>query len=55
MHNRSVSSPPPPLQINRNNERIKEFNILGLVLQSNPSWNNHINHISLKQLELYID
>ena len=29
-------------------ERVSEFNFLGLVLQSNLSWNKHINHISLK-------
>ena len=29
-------------------ERVTEFNFLGLVLQSNLSWNKHINHISLK-------
>ena len=46
-HNRSVSY--PDLQINGNKiERVTEFNFLGLVLQSNLSWNKHINHISLK-------
>ena len=46
-HNRSVSY--PNLQINSNKiERVTEFNFLGLVLQSNLSWNKHINHISLK-------
>ena len=46
-HNRSVSY--PDLQINGNQiERGTEFNFLGLVLQSNLSWNKHINHISLK-------
>ena len=46
-HNRSVSY--PDLQINGNQiERVTEFNFLGLVLQSNLSWNKHINHISLK-------
>ena len=47
MHNRSVSY--PDLQINGNKiERVTEFNFLGLVLQSKLSWNEHINHISLK-------
>ena len=47
MHNKSVSY--PDLQINGNKiERVTEFNFLGLVLQSNVSWNKHINHISLK-------
>ena len=47
MHNKSVSY--PDLQINGNKiERVTEFNFLGLVLQSNLSWNKHINHISLK-------
>ena len=47
MHNKSVSY--PGLQINGNKiERVTEFNFLGLVLQSNLSWNKHINHISLK-------
>ena len=47
MHNRSVSY--PDLQINGNKiERVTEFNFLGLVSQSNLSWNKHINHISLK-------
>ena len=46
-HNRSVSY--PDLQINGNKiERVTEVNFLGLVLQSNISWNKHINHISLK-------
>ena len=46
-HNRSVSY--PDFQINGNKiERVTEFNFLGLVLQSNLSWNKHINHISLK-------
>ena len=45
-HNRSVSY--PDLQINGNKiERVTEFNFLGLVLQSNLSWNKHINNISL--------
>ena len=47
MHNRSVSY--PDLQINDSKiERVTEFNFLCLVLQSNLSWNKHINHISLK-------
>ena len=47
MHNKSVSY--PDLQINGNKiERVTEFNFLGLVLQSNLSWNKHVNHISLK-------
>ena len=25
-----------------------QFNFLGLILQSNLSWNKHVNHISLK-------
>ena len=46
-HNRSASY--PDLQINGNKiERVTELNFLGLVLQSNLSWNKHINHISLK-------
>ena len=47
MHNRSVSY--LSLQINGTKiERVTEFNFLGLVSQSNLSWNKHINHISLK-------
>ena len=47
MHNKSVSY--PDLHINGNKiKRVTEFNILGLVLQSNLSWNKQINHISLK-------
>ena len=39
----------PELQINGNNiERVTQFNFLGLILESNLSWNKHINHISLK-------
>ena len=46
-HNRSVSY--PDLQINGNKIRlVTEFNFLGLVLQLNLSWNEHINNISLK-------
>ena len=38
MHNRIVSY--PDLQINGNKiERVTEFNFLGMVLQSNLSWN----------------
>ena len=29
-------------------ERVTQFNFLGLILESNMSWNLHINHISLK-------
>ena len=54
MHNRSVSY--PDLQINGNKiERVTEFNFLGMVLQSNLSWNKHINHISLKVSKAIID
>ena len=57
MHNRYVSY--PNLQINGNKiEHVTEFNFLGLALQSNLSWNKHINHHSLwfqNQSELYID
>ena len=57
MHNRYVSY--PDLQINGNTiEHVTEFNFLDLVLQSNLSWNKHINHLSLwsqNQSELYID
>ena len=46
-HKKSVRYPEP--QINGNNiERITQFNFLGLILESNLSWNKHINHISLK-------
>ena len=39
----------PELQINSNNiERVTQFNFLGLILESNLSWNKHISHISLK-------
>ena len=39
----------PELQINGNNiERVTQFIFLGLILESNLSWNKHINHISLK-------
>ena len=42
----------PELQINGNNiERVTQFNFLGLILESNLSWNKHINHISLKMSE----
>ena len=47
MQNRCVSC--PDLQINGNqNELVTKFNFLGLALQSNQSWNKHINHIFLK-------
>ena len=37
------------LQINGNNiERVTQFIFLGLILESNLSWNKHINYISLK-------
>ena len=37
------------LQLNGNKiERVTQFNVLGLILQSNLSWNKHVNHISLK-------
>ena len=29
-------------------ERVTQFNFLGLILESNMSWNLHINHIPLK-------
>ena len=29
-------------------ERVTEFNFLGLILESNMSWNLHIIHISLE-------
>ena len=39
----------PDLQLNGNKiERVTQFNFLGLILQSNLSWNKHVNHISLK-------
>ena len=39
----------PELQINGNNiERVTRFILGGLLLESNLSWNKHINHISLK-------
>ena len=39
----------PELQINDNNiERVTLFKFLGLIFESNLSWNKHINHISLK-------
>ena len=39
----------PELQINGNNiERVTQFYFLGLILESNLSWNKHINHISLR-------
>ena len=39
----------PDLQLNGNKiERVTQFNLLGLILQSNLLWNNHVNHISLK-------
>ena len=39
----------PNLLINgRPNERVTQFNFLGLILQSNMSWSMHTDHISLK-------
>ena len=39
----------PDLQLNGNKiERVTQFNFLGLILQSNLSWNKHVIHISLK-------
>ena len=39
----------PDLQLNGNKiERVTQFNFLGLILQSNLSWNKHVNHMSLK-------
>ena len=39
----------PDLQLNGNKiERVTQFIFLGLILQSNLSWNKHFNHISLK-------
>ena len=39
----------PDLQLNGNKiERVTQFNFSGLILQSNLSWNKHVNHISLK-------
>ena len=37
------------LQLNDNNiERVTQFNFFGLILESNLSWNKHMNQISLK-------
>ena len=39
----------PDLQLNGNKiERVTQFNFLDLILQSNLSWNKHVNYISLK-------
>ena len=39
----------PDLQLNGNKiEWVTQFNFLCLILQSNLSWNKHVNHISLK-------
>ena len=47
LHKRVVTY--PDLQLNGNKiERVTYFNFLGLILQSNLSWNKHVNHISLK-------
>ena len=44
----------PDLQLNGNKiERVTQFNFLGLILQSNLSWNKHVNHISLKVSKNY--
>ena len=48
-HTRNKSVRYPCLKINdKLIERVTQFNFLGLILESNMSWNLHINHISLK-------
>ena len=48
-HTRSKSVKYPNLLINgKLIERVTQFNFLGLILESNMSWNMHNNHISLK-------
>ena len=48
-HTRNKSVRYPSLKINgKLIERVTQFNFLGLILESNISWNLHINHISLK-------
>ena len=48
-HTRNKSVKYPSLLINgKLIERVTQFNFLGLILQSNMSWNLHINYISLK-------
>ena len=48
-HTRNKSVKYPSLLINgKAIERVTQFNFLGLILESNMSWNLHINHISLK-------
>ena len=48
-HTRNKSVRYPSLKINGNLiERVTQFNFLDLILESNMSWNLHINHISLK-------
>ena len=47
LHKKAVTY--PDLQLNSNKiERATQFKFLGLILQSNLSWNKHVNHISLK-------
>ena len=48
-HTRNKSVKYPRLLINgKAIERVTQFNFWGLILESNMSWNLHINHISLK-------
>ena len=49
IHTRNKSVKYPSLLINgKVIERVTQFNFLDLILESNMSWNLHINHISLK-------
>ena len=51
-HTRNKSVRYPSLKINgKLIERVAQLNFLGLILESNMSWNFHINHISLKILK----
>ena len=51
-HTRNKSVSYPSLKINgKLIERVTQFNFLGLILESNMSWNLHINHISPKNFK----